>query len=615
MNKSAAVLIITCLLVQCHCIDYYMYMNYGYLSPGNGTSLSHEAGRSHNESPCPPWYITNNTTETKTQRCKCQRGQQPLLPILKCKANKGGLLQLGYCITQNETNGQYTIGQCPYSQANIIWNDIVAKGYIRLPDNISELNDYICHPMNRTGFMCHNCIPGFGPSVTSAKFQCTNCTDAWRGPLLYLLVEYVPITVIYLVILFSRTNITSAPMTCLIMLSQVVVFEFNYDHSYKISHLLMSVHAIIKQTLLVFYGSMNLEFLHYIVPPFCISKNLQILHVVLLGYLSAFYPLCLVLLTWVCVELHDRNFKLLVLLWKPFHRCWVRLRNGLNLTHDLVDVFASFFLLSYSKILYQSMLLVGCCHVVSFESDLSRSGHTTTKYSKCFDPSMSCNNREHLRVTIPAAVAIIIFSILPALLLVLYPIRSFRTCLSKCKLDGIAITVFVDKFHSCYRDGLNGGRDMRSLSGLYFFLRFYGLLYILTVFTHQYISVWICNTLVTLTPALLIAYIKPYRKRYMNILDTLLLLNATLVSLLLSQKLTTFLVGIITVLLFLPVTAITLVVILKFLKLVQKLVKATKCCRCTWQWMTADREIQQDPQNQQLIAPTSITSIAYGTST
>lgn len=94
-------------------------------------------------------------------------------------------------------------------------------------------------------------------------------------------------------------------------------------------------------------------------------------------------------------------------------------------------------------------------------------GHMTTEYSKCFDPSMSCNDLQHLKITTPATVAIIVFSILPTLLLVLYPIRSFRTCLLKCTLDGIVITVFVDKFYSCYRNGLEGGRDMRSFSGLY----------------------------------------------------------------------------------------------------------------------------------------------------
>ena len=41
---------------------------------------------------------------------------------------------------------------------------------------------------------------------------------------------------------------------------------------------------------------------------------------------------------------------------RPFHGCFVRLRRGWNTKSDLIDVFASFFLLSYSKILYLIML-------------------------------------------------------------------------------------------------------------------------------------------------------------------------------------------------------------------------------------------------------------------
>ena len=103
----------------------------------------------------------------------------------------------------------------------------------------------------------------------------------------------------------------------------------------------------------------SLDFFHYVLPQFCISSKLRPIHVLFLaiGYISAFYPFLLILLTWLCVELHGRNFKPIVCLWRPFHGCFVRLRRGWNTKSDLIDVFASFFLLSYSKILYQIMLM------------------------------------------------------------------------------------------------------------------------------------------------------------------------------------------------------------------------------------------------------------------
>ena len=79
--------------------------------------------------------------------------------------------------------------------------------YIELPvKNISELNTHMCEPMNRKGRLCSECIKDFGPSVISFGLVCSNCTGAWYGIPLYLFLEFVPITVFYLIILLFRVN-------------------------------------------------------------------------------------------------------------------------------------------------------------------------------------------------------------------------------------------------------------------------------------------------------------------------------------------------------------------------------------------------------------------------
>ena len=88
------------------------------------------------------------------------------------------------------------------------------------------------------------------------------------------------------------------------------------------------------------------------------------------------------------------------------------------------------------------------------------------KYVLMFLPYIDCKHRSY-----PIAVSsalLFVFDIIPILMLVFYPFKPFRICLSKCKLDRLFVTIFVEKFHGCYRDGLNGGRDMRSFSGLYY---------------------------------------------------------------------------------------------------------------------------------------------------
>ena len=77
----------------------------------------------------------------------------------------------------------------------------------------------------------------------------------------------------------------------------------------------------------------------------------------------------------------------------------------------------------------------------------------------------------YLCYIVPVLFMSYLFVLLPLSLLILYPCRLFRSCISKCHLDFIAVNTFVERFHGSYRNGLDGGRDMRSFSGLYFALR------------------------------------------------------------------------------------------------------------------------------------------------
>ena len=104
----------------------------------------------------------------------------------------------------------------------------------------------------------------------------------------------------------------------------------------------------------------------------------------------------------------------------------------------------------------------------------------------------------------------------------------------------------------------------------------------------------------------------PTVNKYMNLMDTLLLIDAALVCLLIAQKPTPFHASIITALLSLPVMVIMLLLMFKFLKMIQKVVMSIKSCKHLWQWMKAVRESQQETPNQQLIAPLSTTTVGYG---
>ena len=437
---------------------------------------------------------------------------------------------------------------------------ITEQGYVLLPDNMSELNNYMCGLINRKGPLCSQCIDGFGPALTSTGFSCRNCSNSWYGVPLYLIVEFVPLTILYFLILTFQFNITSAPMTCFILYSHVIFFELQYDRRPPVGRINYQLRGTKLSILKMVYGAMNLEIIRFIVPPFCVSSKLQFIHISILEYLPALYPLFLILLTWICIELHGRNFRPLVWAWRPFHRCFVRLRRGWNTRSDLIDVFASFFLLSYSKIAYQSLLMIDCQPYWIFHN-----GNVSSAHNTYYDPSIPCNGKKHIGISSLAALFLSVFSIFPTFLLVFYPIKVFRSCLSKCRLDGIAVTTFVNKFHGCYRDGLDGGRDMRSLSGLYFFIRIFIIVVRLTM--HLFIpNIWLSYTLLYGSTTLLIAYVKPYKRAYMNFYDTILLANLSVVCLLVSsgyfktQAIKTFILSL------LPMVLVTLLVITKLMQ-------------------------------------------------
>jgi hypothetical protein len=96
----------------------------------------------------------------------------------------------------------------------------------------------------------------------------------------------------------------------------------------------------------------------------------------------------------------------------------------------------------------------------------------------------------------------------------------------------------MDKVCSCYKDGLNGGQDMRSFSGFYFILRIAGYLcgilsHLMKPFLH--INRWLATGTLLFFTTLTIAIAKPYRKAYMNYWDIAILSHLTILNFVLSS--------------------------------------------------------------------------------
>ena len=544
----------------------------------------------------------------------------------------GPALPFGHCATYSEDNStkSLSIARCPYLQPN---NYNLTAWHISLPVILTELNDYMCGPLNRKGLVCSECADGFGPSVTSYGYKCANCTNAWYNIPLFLFIQFVPITFIYIIILVFRISVTSPPMPCFIMYTQIFGLTFQWalyaqpsttvsSYSYYLLFKEGDVRLDMK-ILRTFYGLFShLDVFQYVLPPLCLSSKLRQIHVVFLGYISVFYPIFLIILTWVCVHFHGNNFRPLVWLWRPFHKCFVRLRRKWDIKNDLVDAFITFYILSFTKNTFQMAVLLQTRVIKTHD----QSGYKFKTHRLSVDQTVDYFGSTHLPFAVTALLLFFIFNILPPLLLILYPFGFFRSCLSKCRLDFVAVNIFTEKIHRYYRNGLDGERDMRSFSGVYFYFMtgmFSFATFALSV-TIRVQNDWFSTSVIAMIMALTVAITKPYKKMYMNILDTLLLFCLALQNFTSASKL----FHITRVIYFIPIFAFFLMILVKTIKhvtsypcnikaklqeytIVTRLRKclATKRHVCTH----TDYCLSDSSTNEQrLIQPTS-SEISYGT--
>ena len=186
--------------------------------------------------------------------------------------------------------------------------------------------------------MCSECIDGYGPSVTSPNFRCSDCSNTWYSMPLYLLLELVPVSVFYLIMLIFQVNVTSAPMISFVFYSNIILLSLNLN---VINQDQSRVYGTI---LALSYGILSFDFFRYAIPPFCVSPHLKIVHALYLQNISTVFPYVLIAFTWLCIKLYSRDYKVVTLPWQLLNRVIFKHINvKWNSGRTVVDTFATFF--------------------------------------------------------------------------------------------------------------------------------------------------------------------------------------------------------------------------------------------------------------------------------
>ena len=428
------------------------------------------------------------------------------------------------CVTaSNKNHSSFVAGACPFSGR-------VTFGAYRLNLNSSTVNSSIfCKGMNRQGQLCGCCDNNSALAINSYSLQCMNASDChWYHWPILLLVDLGPVTVFFIIVIVFHISITSGYANAYILFAQLMSLQINViylkdDWGAAVSE---NHHPPdkIAMSLIVAYSVWNLDLGRSILPSLCLGHSIGNVHAIAFQYIAALYGLVLIITVYVLVELHARNVRLIVWLWRPFGICFSRFQRQLDARASIIDAFATLLLLAYSKTALTSIILLTPTQLIDRDGKV-------IGYVLLYDGTIDYFGGKHFILAIVAIIVFMLFIALPPIALVLYPFKCVQKCLTRYRLNRPALVAFMDAFQGCYKDGTNGTRDLRFFSAAYMLLR----VVVFTIFVtfarvDLYHHLQYCNLIISGAFTILIAILRPYKRSLYNNIDTAMFGFCTLVA-------------------------------------------------------------------------------------
>ena len=398
---------------------------------------------------CPTWLYYDNST----QQCKCGF-------FLKCTSDSQVEIEDGLCATYAGEGSRYFIGGCPFRHTVNNTDSVNSE----MPRDPALLDDFMCGHYNRRDLLCGRCIAGYGPTGHVLDLTCVNCSGLPEhyALTLYLVLQLIPVTVFFICVTIFNISITSGPLFGYIVFSQIFLMYLKGDlylYDYMQTHVSMHLQVMFKISVAI-YQILSLDFVLPVIPPFCVSQRLSELHIQLLRFVSTTFPILLVIIIFVLMELHARNCRVIHTLWKPFSIILDKTAITGVTNNSVIHAFASFIFLANSYVFTTFTNLLE-------DVNIHREDGNIYKHSVFLDPTLEWLGYHHIQFIMVSSVPLFIFTLLPSLLHIIYPTRIYEY-LSRCisARKRLAITAFTEALQACFKDGLNGTRDYRALPGL-----------------------------------------------------------------------------------------------------------------------------------------------------
>ena len=261
--------------------------------------------------------------------------------------------------------------------------------------------------------------------------------------ILSFLFQLLMVTMFYVILIPLQVNGTSSPLNITIMYIQLiaVVLKLNGTLHIRVVCLTGETFTDILLTILDFF---MLDFFRQLLPPLCISASFKAINTLLFDYVIAIYPLMLTAFIYLCIKLYDGNNKIIVSLSSPIRRCFTCINPTWNPRRKILNTFATFCLLSYTKFLFVSINLLAGVQIYNSH------GKTGSKVL-LYDPTIRFFHSEHIPYVVLASTVIVIFIFIPPLFLLLYPITALRRFLQAFKVRRDIINHIEDIFQGWNR--------------------------------------------------------------------------------------------------------------------------------------------------------------------
>ena len=233
------------------------------------------------------------------------------------------------------------------------------------------------------------------------------------------------------------------------------------------------------------------------------------MHAIAMAYIVPLYLLILAALTYVMTELHNRDVQMVVKCLKPFWRRFIRIKRNWQMKDSLIETFATFVLLCYSK-------LATASQDIEQHFCLQCVGKRVGSYFY-YDGTVEYFGSGHLPFAVLAVLVLTIIVILP-LILTLYQFKPFQWCLERCRLCTpklhSGLSAFVDSYQGCYKE------KYRFFVGVYFILR---ILMAAADFDDTFSLRYLRHLLILLLIGMSLAFalLQPYKRMKYNVVDAL----------------------------------------------------------------------------------------------